>query len=135
MNNVLDGLSHLSTRERLAVTKLLDRLEHEHSQTVLQVMLYGSGARGGRRADSDVDLLIITRRDDWREQEPIRLLAARLSNEYDVFLSTRVMSLSHYLRMRNVQPLFYQSMRRDAIVLLRLSDDVETVEPRPLTAS
>src|SRR3990172_6524229 len=135
MNNVLDGLSHLSTRERLAVTKLLDRLEHEHSQTVLQVMLFGSGARGGRRADSDVDLLIITRRDDWREQEPIRLLAARFSNEHDVFLSTRVMSLSHYLRMQNVQPLFYQSMRRDAIVLLRLSDDVETVEPRPLTAS
>jgi predicted nucleotidyltransferase len=84
MNNVLDQLSNLTVSERLAVADLLNRLELEHSQTILQVMLYGSGARGERGAGSDVDLLIVTRHDDWRRQESIRLLAAHLSNAYDV---------------------------------------------------
>ena len=135
MKNVLPQSLDLSASERLALTQLLDRLKREHSHTVLQVVLYGSIARGERRSDSDVDLLIITCHDDWREHEPMRFLAAHLSNEYDVFLSVRVMSLTRFQRLQSVQPLLYQSICRDGLELLRLGNRQGLVEQQPLPAS
>lgn len=122
MKDVMPQTLDLSASERLALTQLLKRLEQEHSHTVLQVVLYGSSVRGGRGSDSDVDLLIITDRDDWRVHEPIRFLAARVSNEYDVFLSARVMSQTHLQRLRRLQPLLYQSISQDSLELLRIND-------------
>lgn len=135
MKEVLPQSLDLSASERLAVTRLLDRLERDHSRTVLQVVLYGSIARDERGPDSDVDLLIITRHDDWREHEPLRFLAARISNEYDVFLSVRVMSLTHFQRLYSTQPLLYQNICRESLELLRIGDVPSLVEQRPLPAS
>jgi predicted nucleotidyltransferase len=131
---LLQGLD-LSASERLALTQLLERLKRDHSRTILLVVLYGSIARDERGPDSDVDLLIITRHDDWREHEPIRFLAARLSNEYDVFLSVRVMSLAHLNKLRNLQPLLYQNICQDGIELLRIGDGPGLVKRQPLPAS
>jgi predicted nucleotidyltransferase len=131
---LLQGLD-LSASERLALTQLLERLKRDHSRTILLVVLYGSIARDERGPDSDVDLLIITRHDDWREHEPIRFLAARLSNEYDVFLSVRVMSLAHLNKLRNLQPLLYQNICQDGIELLRIGDGPDLVKRQPLPAS
>lgn len=125
----------LLANERLAVTQLLDRLKRDHGHAVLQVMLYGSIARHERGPESDIDLLIITRNDDWREHEPIRFLAARLSNEYDTFLSVRVMSLAHFQELKSIQPLLYHNLYRDGLELLRIGDEPGLVEQRPLLVS
>jgi predicted nucleotidyltransferase len=135
MKDVLLQRLDLSASERLALTQLLERLKRDHGRTILLVMLYGSIARDEREPDSDVDLLIITRHDDWREHEPIRFLAARLSNEYDVFLSVRVMSLAHLNKLRNLQPLLYQNICQDGIELLRIGDGPDLVKRQPLPAS
>jgi predicted nucleotidyltransferase len=90
---IITQLKHLSQNERNALAELLSKLKSDFSQSVLAVFLYGSGVRGDRGVDSDVDLLMITHRDDWREHEPIRFLAARLSNEHDVFLSPKVIGV------------------------------------------
>jgi predicted nucleotidyltransferase len=133
MNNVLDQLSNLTVSERLAVADLLNRLELEHSQTILQVMLYGSGARGERGAGSDVDLLIVTRHDDWRRQESIRLLAAHLSNAYDVFLSVRVLGVARFRQLQSTQPLLYASIAHGGLELLRIGDGLDLAKPQQLS--
>ena len=134
MSDVLSQLPHLSVNERLAVAELLHRLEHEFGDQVLEVVIYGSSARGDRGADSDVDLLIITRHDDWREHEPIRFLTARLSSEYDVFLSARVMGQDHYRRLCLAQPLFYLNVQRDGLQLMGLDDSSSPGPRQPVPA-
>jgi predicted nucleotidyltransferase len=119
MKEVLPQSLDLSANEWLALKQLLERLNRDHSHTVLQVVLYGSIARRDRRPGSDVDLLIITRNDDWRRHEPIRFLAARLSTEYETFLSVRVMSLTHFQRLKSIQPLLYRNVCRDGLELVR----------------
>jgi predicted nucleotidyltransferase len=131
MKEVLPQSLDLSANEWSALKQLLERLKRDHSHTVLQVVLYGSIARHERRPDSDVDLLIITRDDDWRKHEPIRFLAARLSNEYETFLSVQVMSLLHFQRLKSIQPLLYRNLCRDSLELLR---DPSLVEQQPLPA-
>jgi len=131
MKEVLPQSLDLSANEWLALKQLLERLKRDHSHTVLQVVLYGSIARHDRRPGSDIDLLIITRNDDWRQHEPIRFLAARLSNEYETFLSVRVMSLTHFHRLKSIQPLLYRNLCRDGLELMR---DPSLVEQQPLPA-
>lgn len=114
-------LSHLSASERLALTELLNRLEREYDHIVLQVILYGSSVRGDRSPDSDVDLLIVTCSDDWRTQEPLRFLIARLSTQHDVFLSPWIISLERFERLRQNQSLLYDRIGQEGLVLLRLS--------------
>ncbi|GAB4412902.1 MAG: hypothetical protein Fur0044_07200 [Anaerolineae bacterium] len=114
-------MPHLSASERLALTELLNRLEREYDHTALRVILYGSTVRGDRSPDSDVDLLIITHSDDWRTQEPIRFLVARLSNQRDVFLSAWIISLERFERLRQNQPLFYDRICQEGLELLRRS--------------
>jgi predicted nucleotidyltransferase len=130
MMDIIARLKHLSQSERNALSELVSKLKSNFSQSVMVVFLYGSGVRGDRGIDSDVDLLIITRRDDWREHEPIRFLAARLSNEYDVFLSPRVMGLSRFEVLEKVQPLCYRNIIDEGIELLRFGSPVEVAEKR-----
>lgn len=115
----LGQLPHISASERLALTELLNRLEREYDHLVLRVILYGSAVRGDRSPDSDVDVLILTRSDDWRTLEPIRFLVARLSNEQDVFLSPWITSLERFERLRQNQPLLYDRICQEGVELLR----------------
>jgi predicted nucleotidyltransferase len=119
MIETLVQLPHLSAPEQLALTELLHRLEREYGHIVLRVILYGSGVRGDRSPDSDVDLLIVIRSDDWRTQEPIRFLVARLSNQHDVFVSAWIISLERFERLRQNQPLLYNRICQEGLELLR----------------
>ncbi len=119
MTEILNELLYLSNNEQLALSKFLDKLDREYRSTVIQIVLYGSGARGDRGEDSDLDLLVITNSEDWRDHEPIRYLAASLSNQYDIFLSPKVMGIKHFQRLKREQPLFYQSIRQDGVELFR----------------
>jgi len=131
MNEVLARLPYLSTNERLAVNKFMDNLKQEYSHAVFQVLIYGSSILGERSSVSDIDLLIITRDDNWREHEPIRFLAARLSNEYEVFLSVRLMSLARFRNLRTIQPFFFQNIQQESLELIRLSNKPGLVKPQP----
>ncbi len=117
--DILSGLGYLTVNERFALKELLEHLVQEHKLQVLQVVLFGSAARGDRGEDSDVDLLILMLSEDWRDYEPIRDLAAGLSTQYDIFLSPKVMGIRHFQRVKRVQPLFYQNIRKDGVELFR----------------
>lgn len=119
MMETLCQLPHISASERLALTELLNRLERAYDHLVLRVILYGSTVRGDRSPDSDVDVLILTRSDDWRTLEPIRFLVARLSNEHDVFLSPWIISLERFERLHQYQPLLYDRICLEGVELLR----------------
>lgn len=121
MIETLAQLPHVSASERLALAELLDRLEREYAHLVLRVILYGSALRGDRSPNSDVDILILTRSDDWRTQEPLRFLGARLSNEHDVFLSPWIISQERFERLRQNQPLLYDHICREGLELLPMS--------------
>jgi predicted nucleotidyltransferase len=60
---------------------------------VEQVILYGSKARGTDDAESDIDLLVLTREPmSWRQQREVIAALHPLELEYDVVLSPLVVS-------------------------------------------
>lgn len=111
-------LAHLTDRERQALAAFVDRIRQRFDGLILSALLFGSRARGEASADSDVDVLVVIDKEDYRVRKEIRYLAAEVWLEYGLFLSTRVWSQSHWRKLQKMQTLLYRNIERDGIDLL-----------------
>ena len=110
-------MKHLQGNEHLAVTRFLELLRHHHSERVQQMILFGSKARGDSRLWSDIDILIVVDRDDWRLSHAISDLAADVSLEYNVLIGPRVIGKGRWERMKQRRFGLYQNVVAEGIPL------------------
>ncbi|MEW5872527.1 MAG: nucleotidyltransferase domain-containing protein [Chloroflexota bacterium] len=102
-----EKLAKILQELRLGLTQLLgDRLE--------AVYLYGSQARGEARTDSDIDVLVVMKKDfDYGEMLDRTIdLVAGLSLEYDVVISRAFVSKDRFEHERSP---FLMNIRREAV--------------------
>ncbi len=86
------------------------------SQTV-QIVLYGSTARGTAQPDSDIDIaLFVNRRLTASQEYQLSSLIVDLNLKYDKVFSVVDIDQQTYLKWRHVAP-FYQNVDREGIVL------------------
>jgi predicted nucleotidyltransferase len=89
-------------REKLAI--ILHQL-HSGLDTLLgerldSIYLYGSQARGDAKRDSDIDIMVVLRDDDFRYFDMIKLtssLTASLSLEYETVISCVFVTKNEFL--------------------------------------
>jgi|YNPNPStandDraft_1061719.scaffolds.fasta_scaffold01634_5 hypothetical protein len=117
----VSALSALSEGERRALAAFLAGLQEQYAQHVAEVILFGSRARGEGGEESDVDLLVLVRSEDWHLWWDIPALAARssLAEGRSGVLSAKVMSTRHYARLARLQSPLYRSVRSDGVLLWR----------------
>ena len=85
-------------------------------QTV-QIVLYGSTARGTAEPDSDIDVAIfLTRRPDAQQEDLLSGLIVDLNLKYDKVFSVVDIDQETYLKWRSVAP-FYQNVDKEGVVL------------------
>jgi len=109
----------LQRNEQQAVSSFLDRLQHQLRDRVQQVVLFGSKARGDSRSWSDIDVLIVVDREDWRLSHAISDLAADVSLECDVLLGPRVIGRERWERTKQRGYGLYQSVAAEGILLMQ----------------
>ncbi len=68
----------------------------------MSVHLFGSKARGDALEESDIDVLVVTQRDDWRLKEQIGKVATTILLDYGVYLSVKVLGKSFHQRWVNL---------------------------------
>ena len=93
-------MSELTPSEKKAIEALTLYLNENLSQRVKSIALFGSKARGDSTKDSDIDILIVLDKDDRELRRAISTQAARISLEYDVLLSPRVIGQERWQKMR-----------------------------------
>ena len=85
-------------------------------QTV-QIVLYGSAARGTAEPDSDIDIaLFLKGRLSSQQQDALSDLIVDLNLKYDKVFSVVDIDQQTYLKWRHVTP-FYQNVSKEGIVL------------------
>jgi predicted nucleotidyltransferase len=105
----------LDRREKKIVNEFKRRIENEFLQEIVEVIVFGSKARGDAVKNSDIDLLVVTVSDDWEKGDKIRDIGYDLDEGIDYKLSIQVMSKAHveYLKKNNFQ--FIANVEKEGI--------------------
>ncbi|MEW5941258.1 MAG: nucleotidyltransferase domain-containing protein [Chloroflexota bacterium] len=111
------ALERLSPAEADAVREFVRAANARFPQRIARIVLFGSKARGEAGPDSDIDLLVIVRAEDWRMSNAISALAARISLEKDVLLGPIVIGQERWERMERERFSLARNVDREGFVL------------------
>lgn len=117
MNQIKSSLI-LNESEQTAVHTFLQKLRQGYGETIQQTILFGSKARGESSPDSDIDILIVVAEESWPLRDEISVIAARISLEYDVLISPRVIGQHRWQRMMQDQFNLYKNVVKEGIPLV-----------------
>ena len=109
--------AHLEAQEQQAVQSFVRQLRDLLAEQLLDVVLFGSKARGDSGPWSDIDILIVVQVEGWPLRREISTLAARISLEYDVLIGPRVIGQERWERMRQDRFRLYQNVVAEGISL------------------
>lgn len=110
----------LTGSERGAVERLISTLRAELGDELIAVWLFGSRARGEpRRAESDIDLVVVTRRGERGQRLLGRIAvdAELAADEGGIDLMPHAVDPEHLEDRRQIRSFFMQELDRDKVVL------------------
>ena len=113
----LENLHALSAHDRRAILGLTEDFFSRFGNQVLQIRLFGSKTRGDDKADSDIDLLILTAHEEWALKHELLTRGARLSLDYDVLFNLYVISLERWNWMKRAGYPIFRSISKEGIEL------------------
>jgi len=102
---------------KAALTAYVARAARLYPDEVLSITLYGSQARGDAKNESDIDVLVVVRRDSAALRQGLADLAWQVQFEHGVVISDIIRSIEQFNRMRANRFPFYQNIERKGILL------------------
>jgi len=110
-------LDKLTVRERSSIQAFLQRLYRVYGDTIQQVFLFGSKARGDSGPESDIDILIIVAKENWALRDAVSRMAAQESLAHDVLIGPRVIGKERWRRMAQDRFTLYENVAREGVKL------------------
>ncbi len=115
------AVSQITKKEGEALQTFVQRLLAELGQQVAQVILFGSKARGDSSADSDVDVLILAKDEDWQLQKTISKISSQIDLDYDILLNTLLIADKRWKQMSEERFSICRNVEREGILLFNRS--------------
>jgi predicted nucleotidyltransferase len=110
--------NNLSERESSALQAYLTAAQARFGPHLVEVLLFGSKARGEAGPSSDVDIIVILARPTVQDLSDARGLAFDVLLSYGVYLSVRAMSRQAWQTLARRKSMFYRNVLRDGISLV-----------------
>ena len=110
--------SSLSKQEELALQDYFSTLQNRLGSRLVDVVLFGSKARGEHDPGSDIDVVVLIDHPDAYDLSEVRGLGFDIWINFQVLLSIRAMSRQTWNKMESIQSLFYRNVVRDGISVL-----------------
>lgn len=112
-----ENLRGLTRQEQEWLTAFRRQLAAQFAGLVEEVVVFGSKARGEATADSDVDVLLVIRRADWKQKEAVARVGHELALGTDVVPSLMVYTAEEWAQRRRTQAPLWQTISRDGVRL------------------
>lgn len=114
----LSLLPPLSSQEQDALRTLVSRLVSDHGEQIVDLILFGSKARGEGTPESDIDVLVIVTQEQWRLRSTLSRLGARVSLECAVLFNLHIVSRVRWQWMQSIGHPLWRNIQAEGIPLL-----------------
>ena len=104
--------------ERAAVEEYIVHIHHLYPDRVLDIVLFGSKARGDDDEESDIDLFLLLDEEDDVIRSELWRIASDVSLAHDVVLSVRVFGQARWNKSRRIRLPLYRTVMADGIPLI-----------------
>ena len=108
---------HLNEVEKKIVKLFSEKIRSDFPETVVAVYLFGSKARGDSTFESDIDLLVLTTKNDWQLADQIRRIGYQLDSEIDYKLSIIVIPEERFLFMKKYKYSFAENIIDEGVAV------------------
>lgn len=94
------------------LTDLKIHFRQNYGDSIKDVILFGSQARGDSNKDSDYDILVILKQDYTHQDErKIINLCYDIDLKYDIIIDVHILSTKELKSLRGKQPIFINALR------------------------
>jgi predicted nucleotidyltransferase len=107
----------LTKTERAMLEQFKATLKQTLGDQFVELMLFGSKARGDDRPDSDIDVLVIVTTDDWRICDIVYDIVTDIFLQTDISISPKVISKKFLEQLQEEDTFFFRNISRDAIAV------------------
>ncbi len=108
---------NLTQREKDIIQQFKSEVVKRYPEDVISLIVFGSKARGDASEESDIDILVVTKSDNWRIGDQIRDIGYDLELKHNLVLSIQVVSQSHINHLKKIRSQFMRNIERDGITL------------------
>lgn len=109
---------NLSVKESQVINEFRKKIEETFLDELVGLTLFGSRARGDATKESDMDLLVVIRSDDWRLGDRIREVGYALELKHGIILSIQVLSQRHIEQLKGIRSQFLEEIEKEGIVVV-----------------
>lgn len=106
---------HLNPDEHEWLVTYRHILSQQFPGLILDIIIFGSKARGDDREDSDLDILVLIKDGDWLVKRKICDPGYELSLETDLVPSIQVYTNEEWLQMKQDESVFQEIVEREGI--------------------
>lgn len=101
----------MSADKQLVLNDLSSLLRTKLSNSLKEVVLFGSQALGKSHTDSDYDFLIILKQKaDWKTEREISDICFEIDLKYNIITDTHIIGESEFQTLRGKQPFFVNAI-------------------------
>jgi predicted nucleotidyltransferase len=101
----------MNKTHRLALEEFTSKAKHLLKDNLVDILVYGSVARGDEKADSDIDIIVVVKHHMFKTQMRLAALAFDILLETGEYISVQTMKSADLKR----DTIFMQNVRREAI--------------------
>lgn len=107
----------LNAKEKSALQRLKDSLKIKIREDFVELKLFGSKARGDARPDSDIDVLVIVKSDDWHVSDLVYEIVTDILIEKGISISPKVISEKNFKIQKEEGIPFVKNVVREGITV------------------
>ena len=101
----------INKSREIAITKFSSKVNNLLKNNLVDILIYGSVARGEAKIDSDIDVIVVVKRNAFKNQMKLAAIAFDVLLETGEYISVQTMKSKDL----NRDTIFLHNVRREAI--------------------
>ena len=104
-------------RAEKVIERFVKEAKRKLGDEIESIILFGSYARGEASKESDIDILVIVKKNGFEIQKKLSEISAKILLESSIYISAKAITKEEYELMKKINSGFYQNIVKEGAVI------------------